>query len=294
MAAECFPTTFLCQRCSATGQCQCESEEWYTLCCTARRLFQLPQFSYVRLINNGANQAIYISNIGIFFFLTCSASRWNLNLSYNVHLNLCDTHNPGCANPSINDQALFFYALLPEAFFSLLTTDRQSRPANYTITSRQVVTNSLNLNNVKWSRLDPQMENILMCEPQVISTITTAEVTTESERTTNPMEELLTTTHETTRISTTTEVPTTPEATTINSTAKVPRTEGTLSSTAVPEKDRMTEAGTTELEPTTSVIQTLQFSIDLAVIGSRKGLSSQLQFLILVCNLNMYTHIKSH
>ena len=135
-----------------------------------------------------------------------------------------------------------------------------------------------------------------MCEPQVISTITAAELTTESERTTNPMEELLTTTiHETTRISTNTEVPTTiPEATTINSTAKVPRTEGTLSSTAVPEMDRMTEAGTTELEPTTSVIQTLQFSIDLAVIGSREGLSSQLQFLILVCNLNMYTHIKSH
>ena len=214
-------------------------------------------------------------------------------MSYNIHLNLCDTHNPGCANPSIDDQALFFYARLPEAFFSFLTTDRQGRPANYTVTSRQVVTNSLNLNNVKWSRLDPQMENILTCEPEVTSTTTAAEVTTECERATNPMEELLTTTsHEATTTFTTTDVPTTtPEATTIISTDEVPRTEGTLSSTAVPEMETVTKAGTTELEPTTSVIQALQSSIWLAVIGSR-GLSNNL----MVCNLKfcMHAHALSH
>ena len=219
-------------------------------------------------------------------------------MSYNVHLNLCDTHNPRCANPSINDQALFFYARLPEAFFSLLGTDRQGRPANYTVNSRQVVTNSLNVNNVKWSRLDPQMENTLMCEPEVTSTATADEVTTESKRTTNPMEELLTTTtHKATTTFTTTDVPTTtPEATTIISTDEVPHTEGTLSSTAVPEMETVTEAGTTELEPTTSVIQALQSRIDMAVLGSRESLSWSLSNLALiqVCNLNMHALMYMH
>jgi hypothetical protein len=197
-------------------------------------------------------------------------------LSYNVHLNLLDTQNSRCNNPSVDDQALFFYARLSETFFSHLGTDRHGNPANYTITSRQLVTNSLDPNNVdKW---DQGTENVLTCEPPDISTTTVAEVATESESTTNP---IVTTVPETT-----TTVPTTGEP-----------TEGVFSSTTVPEMEKMT-GGRTDLtdviqttvpETTTTVITTevsltaVLEGIRLAVIIGRGGLSSQLQAQILVC-----------
>ena len=104
-------------------------------------------------------------------------------MSYNVHLSLRNTSNSRCNAPSIDDQALFFYARLPENFFSLLGIDRHGNPADYTITSRQLVTNSLDPSNVKWSQ---GTENVLTCEPPDISTTIVTEVATESGRTTSP------------------------------------------------------------------------------------------------------------
>ena len=211
-------------------------------------------------------------------FSICRASRWNLSLSYNVHLNL--QPNDYCCQPSVIERALFFY---PKTFLFLLPVGNGKF---YTVNSRQLVTNSLDPSVVELNR-EIMAENDIACEPEVTTTATADEVTTESERTTNPMEELLTTTtHEATIIFTNTDVPTpTSEATTIISTDEVPHTEETLSSTAMPEMEAVTEAGTTVLEPTTSVIQALQSSIWLAVIGSR-GLSNNLQ----VCNLKFHLH----
>ena len=107
-------------------------------------------------------------------------------MSYNVHLNLQDTHNSRCNAPSIDDQALFFYVRLPENSFSLLGIDRHGNPTNYTITSRQLVTNSLDPNNIKWSHLGQGTGNVLTCEPPDNSTTIVTEVATESGRTTSP------------------------------------------------------------------------------------------------------------
>jgi hypothetical protein len=201
-----------------------------------------------------------------------SASRWNLTLSYNVHR---DTQNTSCNNPSVDDQALFFYARLPETFFSHLGTDRHGNPANYTITSRQLVTNSLDPSDIKWTQ---GTENVLTCEPPDISTTTVAEVATESESTTSPI------------------VTTDPETTTTAPTTGEP-TEGVVSSTTVPETEKMM-GGTKDLtdviqttmpEMTTTIITTevsptaVLEGILLAVIDGRGGLSSQLQAQILVC-----------
>ena len=133
---------------------------------------------------------------------------------------------------------MFFYARLPETFFSLLVTNGSDN--YYTVTSRELVTNSLDPNNAEWSLLDQGTANVLMCEPEVVSTTTAdAEVTTEGE----------------------------------------------LSSTALLDMETVTE-GTTG---PTNVIQMLESSFQLAVLGSREGLSSRLQVQIMVCTLNMCT-----
>ena len=179
-------------------------------------------------------------------------------MSYNIHLNLQDTRNSRCNAPFIDDQALFFYARLPENFFSLLGIDRHSNPANYTITSRQLVTNSLDPSNVKWSQ---GTEDVLTCESPDISTTTVTEVTT-----------IITTTGE--------------------------PTERVFSSTTLPEIKKMIGGMTeitdvvqsTVLEMTTTITTTEVFltavlkGIRLAVVDSRsRGLSSQLQTQIMVC-----------
>jgi hypothetical protein len=211
-----------------------------------------------------------------------SASRWNLTLSYNVHR---DTQNTSCNNPSVDDQALFFYARLPETFFSLLGTGRFGNPPNYTITSRQLVTNSLDPSNVKW---DQGTENILRCEPPDISTTIVAEVATESESTTSPVV-----------------ITTVPEMITTDPTTGEP-TEGVFSSTTIPETEKMT-GGTTDLtdvikttvpEMTTTVTTTTEVfpitdvleGIKLAVCDGGECLSSQLQSLILVYVHHKHVH----
>ena len=219
---------------------------------------------------------IWINKYWINLFSTCRASRWNLSLSYNAHLE----PNNYCHESSVIGRALFFY---PKTFLFLLPV---GNGRFYTVNSRQLVTNSLDPSVVELNR-EIMAENDITCEPEVTTTTTADEVTTESERTTNLMEKLLTTTtHEATIMFTSTDVPTpTSEATTIISTNEVPRTEGTLSSTAVPEMETVTEAEMTE--PATDIA--LQSSIQLAVIGSREGLGlSNLQVLIQVCNLNVY------
>ena len=106
---------------------------------------------------------------------------------------------------------------------------------------------------------------------------------------TNPMEELrTTTTHEASTTFTST------ETATIISIDEVSHTEETLSSTrlstAVSDMVTMTEAqaGMTKLESTTGVMQTPRSGIWMAVIQSREGFGSQLQFSILVCNPSRY------
>ena len=204
--------------------------------------------------------------IGLSYF-SHSASKWNLNLSYNVHLNLLNTLNSRCEHPSIVYQALFLYARLPENYFSLPTTNRFNNPVNYTVTSRQLVTNSLDPDNVKWSVFDQDLGNVLTCEPEMITTTASTEANSQeisstivpNERTTtHTIDELLTTT-----------VP--EDATTItgvSTTMLVSITEETVT----PETTEVTDA-----------IRTLESSIQLAVIESNGGLSSQLRILISVC-----------
>ena len=150
-----------------------------------------------------------------------------------------DTGNR-CHQSSIVDRALFFYPELSEDFFSLNASN-----GPYSVNSRQLVTNFLDLSNVEWSHLDQGTENVLTCEPPdlYISTTTIAEVT----RTTTLPE----------MIGGTTEITNVVQST-------VPETTATIT--------------TTEVSPTT-VLK----GIRLAVIDSREGLSSQIQALILVC-----------
>ena len=163
---------------------------------------------------------------------------------------------------------MFLYARLPETFFSLIDGSNY-----YTVTSRQLVTSSLDPNNAEWSLLDQGTANVLMCEPEVISATTAdADVPTENERTTNIVEDLPTT-------------PVSETSTTFVSTTEV-RTEGELSSTALLDMETVTEGMT----GSTNVIQMLESSVQLAVLGSREGLSSRLQVQIMVCTLNMCTH----
>ena len=191
-------------------------------------------------------------------------------MSYNVHLNLLNTLNSRCEHPSIDNQALFFYARLSENYFSLPTTNRFNDTVNYTVTSRQLVTNSLDPDNVKWSVFDQDLGNVLTCEPEVTTTTASTEGTSQeisstivpNERTTtHTIDELLTTTIvrvDATGVSTTT----LENATTITSTEVT--TEGIISST--------------------DVIGILESNIQLAIIESSGGLMiSQLQLLISVC-----------
>ena len=159
-----------------------------------------------------------------------------------------NTERNYCLRSSIVDRALFFYPELSEDFFSLHASN-----GPYSVNSRQLITNFLDPSTAKWSQ---GTENVLTCEPPDISTTTVAEVTTTI---------------------TTTEEP----------------TEGVFPSTTLPEMDKMTGGTTQTLQSTvpemTTTITTTEVpptavleGIRLAVIDSR-GLSSQIQALILVC-----------
>ena len=97
-------------------------------------------------------------------------------MSYNVHL--LKINNDENCRPS-SGGALFFYAELPPDFFSLPTINTPG--VNYSVNSRQLVTNSLDPNDAKWSLSDQEAGNVMVlsCEPEVTTTTTSAEVTTE-------------------------------------------------------------------------------------------------------------------
>ena len=115
----------------------------------------------------------------MFLITLYSGSRWNLNSSYNIHLNLQNASNSRCSNASTADGAVFFYARLPaDTFFSLPVAGETTK---YTVTSRQLVTNFLNLIDARWSPVGQNQENLsITCEPAFTTTAAGDEITTEN------------------------------------------------------------------------------------------------------------------
>ena len=210
-----------------------------------------------------------------------SASRWNPNLSYNVHL--LKTNNVGSCKPS-SGGALFFYTELPPDFFSLPSTTTPG--VNYTVNSRQLVTNSLDPNNAaKWSLYDQEAGNVLSCEPEVTMTTISDEVTTEEmssiERTTTHIDELTTTI--------------VPEVTTTITTTDSEVTTEEMASTAVDREILTTHTEMDLVGTTDDVINALESSIQLAIIKGSESLFSQSQLLTLVCTpISTQTQSHSH
>ena len=162
--------------------------------------------------------------------------------------------NDGECRPS-SGGALFFYAVLPPDFFSLPTTKINR---NYTVNSRQLVTNSLDPNDAtKWSLSHQEAGNVL-CEPEVTTTTMSDEMTSVfSEITTTHIDEPATTT--------------VPEVTTTITTTEV------ASEEISPTVDLVTAAVMTD-----DIIDTLESSIQLAIIKGGESLISQSQLLTLV------------
>lgn len=109
-------------------------------------------------------------------FPTCSYTKWDRRLSYNVHQ--LNTSISGCGPPPGTDGGALFFYRQPLTFFLRLS----STNVLYTLSSRQLVTKQLDIQNVA---LVPIMsEPLSLCEAvsvcAVISTTTELPTTTES------------------------------------------------------------------------------------------------------------------